>query len=56
MSNKKPLQEQPYTALKGHLQLIRPLHENFWLTASESSLGEIWGSAKDDIYAERLEE
>ncbi len=28
----------------------------FWLTASESSLSEIWGDAEDDIYAELLEE
>ena len=29
---------------------------HFWLTASESSLSEIWGNAEDDIYAELLEE
>lgn len=28
----------------------------FWLTASESSLREMWGNAEDDSYAELLEE
>ena len=27
----------------------------FWLTASESSLSEVWGTAEDDVYAELLE-
>jgi hypothetical protein len=28
---------------------------DFWSAASESSLSEIWGNAKDDVYAELLE-
>jgi hypothetical protein len=28
---------------------------SFWLTASESSLSEVWGNAEDDVYAELLE-
>ena len=28
---------------------------SFWLTASESSLNEVWGNAEDDVYAELLE-
>lgn len=26
----------------------------FWLTASESSLNEVWGNGEDDVYAELL--
>jgi hypothetical protein len=28
---------------------------DFWLTASESSLREVWENAEDDVYAELLE-
>ncbi|MBM4259345.1 MAG: hypothetical protein FJ147_26030 [Deltaproteobacteria bacterium] len=28
---------------------------SFWLTASESSLSEVWGNTEDDVYAELLE-
>ena len=36
--------------------LITPLpDESFWLGASESSLGPVWGNAEDDVYAELLE-
>ena len=27
---------------------------SFWLTASESSLNEVWENAEDDVYAELL--
>jgi hypothetical protein len=27
----------------------------FWLTASESSLSEVWNNTEDDVYAELLE-
>ncbi len=29
--------------------------ENFWLSASEDSLNEIWNNEQDDVYAELLE-
>lgn len=33
--------------------LVTPLPEetSFWLSASESSLGSVWGNAEDDVYA-----
>jgi hypothetical protein len=37
--------------------LVTPLIDepDFWLKASESSLGSIWDNAEDDVYAELLE-
>ena len=36
--------------------LVTPLpDESFWLSACDSSLDSVWGSAEDDVYAELLE-
>ncbi|MDT4968957.1 MAG: hypothetical protein QOJ64_3694 [Acidobacteriota bacterium] len=37
--------------------LITPLIDeaNYWLRASESSLGSVWNNSEDDVYAELLE-
>ena len=37
--------------------LVTPLVETeFWLKASESSLGSVWDNEEDDVYATLLEE
>jgi len=46
------------TVPEGTRALVTLLPEEdtgFWLTASESSLHEVWGNAEDDVYAELLE-
>jgi hypothetical protein len=46
------------TVPEGTRALVTLLPEedtDFWLAASESSLSEVWGNAKDDVYAELLE-
>lgn len=37
--------------------LITPLPDesDFWLSAGDSALDSVWGSAEDDVYAELLE-
>jgi hypothetical protein len=46
------------TVPEGTRALVTLLPEEdtgFWLTASESSLNEVWGNVEDDVYAELLE-
>jgi predicted DNA-binding antitoxin AbrB/MazE fold protein len=40
---------------KALVTILETVEDNFWLSASENSLDEIWNNKEDDVYAELLE-